>query len=83
VDPADKEAALASSYDAAHAALVLVGGVTAPECVLIEALPARYPQRNPSTISFPGTTPLRTQCVSRTKHTPTTLTCAASSWKRS
>ena len=47
MDPAGKEAALARSYDATHAALMLVGGVTAPERVLIEALPARYPQRNP------------------------------------
>ena len=30
-----------------RAALALVGGVTAPERALIEALPARYPQRDP------------------------------------
>ncbi|MEA2962960.1 MAG: hypothetical protein QOI46_3058 [Alphaproteobacteria bacterium] len=47
MDPAGKAAALARSYDAAHTALMLVGNVTAPERALIEALPARYPQRNP------------------------------------
>jgi tetratricopeptide (TPR) repeat protein len=47
MDPAGKAAALARAYDAAHAALALAGGVTAPERALIEALPARYPQREP------------------------------------
>ena len=47
MDPAGKAAALARSYDAARAALALVGTVTAPERALIEALPARYPQRDP------------------------------------
>jgi tetratricopeptide (TPR) repeat protein len=47
MDLAGKEAALARSYDAAHAALALVGSVTAPERRLIEALPTRYPQRTP------------------------------------
>ena len=46
-DPAGKAAALARAYDSAHAALALVGRVTAPERALIEALPARYPQRDP------------------------------------
>jgi tetratricopeptide (TPR) repeat protein len=47
MDPAGKAAALARAYDAARAALALVGNVTAPERALIEALPARYPQRDP------------------------------------
>ena len=47
MDPAGKAAALARAHDAARAALALVGGVTAPERALIEALPARYPQREP------------------------------------
>ena len=47
MDPAGKAAALARSYDATRAALALVGAVTAPERALIEALPARYPQRDP------------------------------------
>src|SRR6185436_1714827 len=38
---------LASGYDAAHAALAFRDRVTAPERALIEALPARYPQRDP------------------------------------
>jgi hypothetical protein len=46
-DPASKAAALTRAYDSAHAALALVGRVTAPERALIEALPARYPQRDP------------------------------------
>jgi tetratricopeptide (TPR) repeat protein len=47
MDPAGKAATLARAYDAAHAALALLGGVTAPERALIEALPTRYPQREP------------------------------------
>jgi tetratricopeptide (TPR) repeat protein len=47
MDPAGKAAALARSYDSTRAALALVGGVTTPERALIEALPARYPQRDP------------------------------------
>jgi tetratricopeptide (TPR) repeat protein len=47
MDPAGKSAALARAYDASRAALALVGAVTAPERALIEALPARYPQRDP------------------------------------
>ena len=46
MDPAGKSAALARSYDAARAALALVAAVSAPERALIEALPARYPQRD-------------------------------------
>ena len=45
-DPAGKAAALARAHDSACAALALVGRVTAPERALIEALPARYPQRD-------------------------------------
>ena len=47
MDPAGKAAALARAHDASRAALALAGGVTAPERALIEALPARYPQRDP------------------------------------
>jgi tetratricopeptide (TPR) repeat protein len=46
-DPAGKAAALANGYDAARAALALRDRVTAPERALIEALPVRYPQRDP------------------------------------
>ena len=46
MDPAGKAAALARAHDSVLAALALVGGVTAPERALIEALPARYPQRD-------------------------------------
>jgi tetratricopeptide (TPR) repeat protein len=46
-DPAGKAAALARAHDATRAALALIDGVTAPERALIEALPARYPQRDP------------------------------------
>lgn len=46
-DPAGKVAALARAYDSARAALALVDRVSAPERALIEALPARYPQRDP------------------------------------
>jgi tetratricopeptide (TPR) repeat protein len=46
-DPATKAKALARAYDSAHAALGLSGLVTAPERALIEALPARFPQREP------------------------------------
>jgi tetratricopeptide (TPR) repeat protein len=47
MDPAGKAAALARSYDAAQTALALQEGVTAAERALIEALPARYPRRDP------------------------------------
>jgi tetratricopeptide (TPR) repeat protein len=46
-DPAGKAAALAGAYDSTRAALALVGRVSAPERALIEALPARYPRRDP------------------------------------
>jgi tetratricopeptide (TPR) repeat protein len=46
-DPAGKAAALARGHDAARAALALRDRTTAPERALIEALPARYPQRDP------------------------------------
>jgi tetratricopeptide (TPR) repeat protein len=47
MDAASKAAALARAHDSARAALALVGGVTAAERALIEALPSRYPQRDP------------------------------------
>jgi tetratricopeptide (TPR) repeat protein len=47
MDPAGKAAALARAYDAAQAALAHAGSVSPPERALIEALPARYPQREP------------------------------------
>jgi len=47
MDPGGKAAALARAYDAAQAALALTAGVSAPERALIEALPSRYPQREP------------------------------------
>ena len=46
-DPAGKAVALARCHDATHAALALAANVTAPERALIEALPARFPQRDP------------------------------------
>lgn len=45
MDPGTKSNALATAYDNTHAALALVDRVTPPERVLIEALTARYPQR--------------------------------------
>ena len=45
MDPDGKTNALAGAYDSAQAALALVENVTPPERALIEALPARYPQR--------------------------------------
>jgi tetratricopeptide (TPR) repeat protein len=47
MDDAGKAAALGKAYDAARAALALAGDATGPERALIEALPARYPQRAP------------------------------------
>lgn len=47
MDPGGRAAALARAYDATKAALALVARVSAPERALIEALPARYPQREP------------------------------------
>jgi len=46
-DPAGKAQALAAAYDATQAALAIKDKVTPPERALIEALPARYPQRDP------------------------------------
>ena len=46
-DPGFKAQALARSFDATHAALARVAAVTPAERALIEALPARYPQRDP------------------------------------
>jgi len=47
MDPAGKAATLGRAYDATHAALALAANVSAPERALIEALPSRYPQRDP------------------------------------
>jgi tetratricopeptide (TPR) repeat protein len=47
MDPAGKAAALAKAHDAATSALTLSDRVTPPERALIEALGARYPQRDP------------------------------------
>ncbi len=47
MDAGGKAAALARAYDAARAALMRAGAVTGPERALIEALGARYPQREP------------------------------------
>ncbi|MEX3011800.1 tetratricopeptide repeat protein [Hoeflea sp. TYP-13] len=46
-DEAGKADALAGAYDATERALALVENVTPMERALIEALPARYPQREP------------------------------------
>jgi len=46
-DPAGKAQALAASFDATREALSRADRVTPPERALIEALPARYPQRDP------------------------------------
>jgi tetratricopeptide (TPR) repeat protein len=47
MDDAGKAAALARAHDAARAARALVGGVSPQERALIEALAARYPEREP------------------------------------
>jgi tetratricopeptide (TPR) repeat protein len=47
MDPATKAKSLGTAYDSTQAALALADRVTPPERVLIEALPARYPQRQP------------------------------------
>ncbi len=47
MDAAGKAAALARAHHSTRAAFALAGGVTSPERALIEALPARYPQRDP------------------------------------
>jgi tetratricopeptide (TPR) repeat protein len=44
-DQAGKAAALARCYDSTRTAIALVDDVTAPERALIQALPARFPQR--------------------------------------
>lgn len=46
-DPDGKAQALAAAFDATAAAMALIEQVSAPERALIEALPARYPQRDP------------------------------------
>ncbi len=46
-DPDGKAQALATAFDATARAMALVEQVTASERALIEALPARYPQREP------------------------------------
>ena len=45
-DPEGKAKALAAAFDATAAAMALRDTVTGPERALIEALPARYPQRD-------------------------------------
>jgi tetratricopeptide (TPR) repeat protein len=45
MDPETKSNALATAYDSTQVALDLVDKVTPPERALIQALPARYPQR--------------------------------------
>ena len=47
MDPATKTDALGTAYDSTQAALTLVNTITPVERALIEALPARYPQREP------------------------------------
>jgi tetratricopeptide (TPR) repeat protein len=47
MDPVGKAAALARAHDACRAGVALVGGVNAAERALIEALPIRFPQRDP------------------------------------
>ncbi len=46
-DPAGKTKALAAAYDAMRAALTCLDQATPVERALIQALPARYPQREP------------------------------------
>jgi tetratricopeptide (TPR) repeat protein len=47
MDPVTKTDALTTAYDSTRAALALVDTITPVERALIEALPARYPQREP------------------------------------
>ncbi len=47
MDPDTKAKALGTAYDSTQAALQRADSVTPPERALIEALPARYPQREP------------------------------------
>lgn len=46
-DPAGKAKALEAAFDATHEAMTRISSVSSVERVLIEALPARYPQREP------------------------------------
>lgn len=46
-DPKGRAMALAAAYDATREALARLDGITDVEKALIEALPARYPQRDP------------------------------------
>jgi hypothetical protein len=46
-DPVDLAASLATAHDATAQAMARAGEVSAAERALIEALPARYPQREP------------------------------------
>src|SRR5271165_4283578 len=82
-DPAGKAAALARAHDAARAALALAGGVTAPERALIEALPARYPQRDPIDDQRPWNDAFADAMRLAHRAIPTTSICAPSSPKRS
>ena len=45
MDPDTKSNALATAYDTTQVALALVDKITPPQRALIQALPARYPQR--------------------------------------
>lgn len=47
MDPATKATALETAFDNTRKALALAANVSPPERALIEALPARYPQREP------------------------------------
>ncbi|MEM1162642.1 MAG: hypothetical protein AAGJ28_17060 [Pseudomonadota bacterium] len=47
MDPKGKARTLAKAYDAMQDALANMDGITAPERALIEALQARYPEREP------------------------------------
>jgi len=80
-DPAGKAMALARAHDSARAALALVSRVTAPERALIEALPARYPQRDPIDDQRPWNDAFAD--AMRLARIPTTSIYAPSSQKRS
>ncbi|MGH1491028.1 MAG: tetratricopeptide repeat protein [Acidimicrobiales bacterium] len=47
MDPVSLSKALGKAFDSTQVALGLAGNVTPPEAALIEALPSRYPQRDP------------------------------------
>jgi len=81
-DPAGKAAALARAYDSARAALALVDHVSVPERALIEALPARYPQRDPIDDQRPWNDAFPTPCGSLTRRIATTSIYASSSQKQ-